>query len=345
MSARRRKLLATEMSPYENIISGNRFPMSRGILLNKHLYDVVPLARWLSIKQEIPHSCRRPTPQEYESIMRRTGKVKHPFNDTLFVTKKERKAIVNKKITSFVMSKGTNTDLTNVENLLRKVSPKDISGNVLSVAILLNNFKMLELLLKHGANPRSARVNPVYIAITENRDKMIEPLLKHGAEPSFVILDSVKKPLITYALIKNKPKIVELLLKYRAKTNTVDGETGMTPLEAAAYANNHEIARLLLDHGGAKTTTTIRDKNSHSVLFYAMKGSGDVRMIELLLSKSVNPLSLFDESGVLKIPEEFRQRPVPEQAQILNVLINAIADLTRANRKNADGTARRRRPF
>ena len=71
----RRQHAASNMSQEPDIISLDHFPLKRGVMLNTKLYNAATLARHLKTgRQNVPHSRRKLTPNEYHNIMHKAGK-------------------------------------------------------------------------------------------------------------------------------------------------------------------------------------------------------------------------------------------------------------------------------
>ena len=132
-----------------------------------------------------------------------------------------------------------------------KVNAKDKDGNTpLYFAARSNAAEMVELLVKHGADPnaKGQYSSPLQAAVINNAHETAEVLLKHGADAN-ARTKSGYTPLHA-AAINNAHKTAEILLKYGADVNAKD-RSGDTPLRyAAGVVHARETAEVLRRYGG-----------------------------------------------------------------------------------------------
>ncbi len=127
-----------------------------------------------------------------------------------------------------------------------------------------NNPKIVELLLKAGANPdaikKAVADEPVIIsAIYYNDPVIVKTLLDYNANPN-KRWNRGTTPLI-YAIYSDKnPAIVDILLQYHADPNLSD-EHGTTPLAEAFKKENAYIIKQLLRAGADPKSIDIESLN------------------------------------------------------------------------------------
>lgn len=118
-------------------------------------------------------------------------------------------------------------------------------------AILLHGKpEIISLLLEHGADPNlpsAAGMLPIQVAVMLDRYEAVELLLRHGAstEPA----KRLPTTLLHLACLRGrKTALVELLLRAGCDINGLNRK-GETPLHIAARRGEVEILKLLLAHG------------------------------------------------------------------------------------------------
>ncbi|QJW94512.1 ankyrin repeat domain-containing protein [Frigoriglobus tundricola] len=143
---------------------------------------------------------------------------------------------------------------------LRSDGPGWGSQTLLTEAVATGDVRMVELLIRHGAevNPHAdprAPIDwlPLYRAVTAQRIDMVELLIRHGAKVN----------------------------PYADSRKTL----AWTPLHAAVYARRRDIAVFLLQKG-AKADA--QDCDGSTALHMAV-GIGDVEMVRVLLKHGANP--------------------------------------------------------
>ncbi|XP_014229656.1 ankyrin-1-like [Trichogramma pretiosum] len=100
---------------------------------------------------------------------------------------------------------------------------------------------------------------PLFMAVYSRNEKVVELLLKHGANPNALGSTCLNK-----AIIYEDVKIVEIILKYGANLNILD-ENGRAPLHEASQDRSAEILEMLLKEGA---NPNIFDKSGKTPLHY-----------------------------------------------------------------------------
>lgn len=190
----------------------------------------------------------------------------------------------------------------------------------LDASVWINNRRMVDLLLKNGADPNCSywtMTKPVRTAANHNGRDSFRKLVNAGA--SYSLYETVELGFLTLTrkLLERDtgilrvscegtlpvvqaakdPRMMQLLLRHGADPNSRD-ERGVTPLMAATQTSNEEVVEMLLSHGAQRD------------IFYAI-GSRDRRVVEQMLkedpnchkSKHMTPLIWAVVSGDLPIVE------------------------------------------
>ncbi|GAB2282300.1 hypothetical protein Dimus_016847 [Dionaea muscipula] len=116
-------------------------------------------------------------------------------------------------------------------------------GTPLQVASFSGKKESVKILLQNKANPNMIShyiYTPLMSAIIASSLDCVQLLLKGGADPK---LNSFGYSALACASMKG-PEFTNCLLKAGADPNTVD-ILGKTPLEAAAFHNNHLVVKIL----------------------------------------------------------------------------------------------------
>jgi ankyrin repeat protein len=210
--------------------------------------------------------------------------------------------------------------------------------------------ELLELLLRHGADPRAPGPDgrsPYRLAVARGRDDLVALLRTHGAEDDttagdrFVaaclradraeagrqldsdpgLLDRLtpeEQGAIVRAAESGHTDVVAVMLDLGFPLETHGGDHGSTPLHAAAYAGSANTVRLLLERGA---DTEARDPTWDSTpLDWAAVGSAErpttnatpdwVQTVRILLDAGASL------EGITLSPDDLKS-PSPEVAELL----------------------------
>ena len=134
-----------------------------------------------------------------------------------------------------------------------EVYKKDINRGVPPIfAAIQNNLNdKLQELLDEGANVELKNkfgTTPLGFAMYHNDDKLVETLLKHGANSNVIDGNGLYTPL-SEACVTNKISTIKLLLKYGADVNYQYNKSETALTVAAKGCKNFELVKLLLNHG------------------------------------------------------------------------------------------------
>ena len=140
---------------------------------------------------------------------------------------------------------------------------KLFGDKVISSYVTEENIKIIEMLLKSGANPNAKNMEPLmFSAMATNNIEIVNLLLKYGANPNSKLLGCYP----TYqAIIFNQPEILKLLLDAGADPNA--SVKGKTLLHWSIRKKHPEMAKLLID----KKTNLNELSGKMSPLTYATK--------------------------------------------------------------------------
>jgi len=164
-------------------------------------------------------------------------------------------------------------------------------GRALDNAFAKGDAKLVELLVRHGAQSGERRpeppflFTPLHVAAFSGNKKAVELLLAHGADIE-ARAEHQRTPL-WYAATEAKKKhlsTLAVLLAAGASPNaaTADGET---PLMRAAIANSPEGVRLLLDAGADVNAT---GNEGHTALIWAVR-DGHAEVAKMLQEAGAAP--------------------------------------------------------
>ena len=173
---------------------------------------------------------------------------------------------------------------------------KDINLNIkdnsniylIQYAILYNNLKIVEFLLKKNVNidiiDENGRIL-LYVPIKYNYIDIIKIMLLYNEKYIGIsildILDNHKNCVLHYAIIFNNLEIVKLLLKYKFYINICD-KNDNNSLHLSIKQKNYEICRLLIDKNININQLNI---NGETPLFIAIN-IGFFQIVNLLLDNN-----------------------------------------------------------
>lgn len=152
-------------------------------------------------------------------------------------------------------------------------------------------------------------MTPLFHAVEANRIKLARLLLEHGANPA-------TQRLTTYPLhiaVRNRHlEMAKLLLDFKAPTDIKDPDNNMPMLVWAIRTRNHELARLLVEHGATITpprsmppgnVETMGQRqylqwtyNQNNVPLLAAIQMGDTEILGLMLQSNA-PVNAIDAEG------------------------------------------------
>ncbi|EGX49625.1 hypothetical protein AOL_s00078g114 [Orbilia oligospora ATCC 24927] len=158
------------------------------------------------------------------------------------------------------------------------------TGSALHLASCNGDEKIVELLLNYGADVNAQYGigrNALQLASASGYDKIVELLLNHGANVKYV---ATKSGLTVTALVSASgsgyEKVVKLLLSRGADVNAKSSyRSDRGALQAASEAGHQKIVELLLNHGAE---VNAQDKYNNSAL-HAASDNGYEKIVELLL--------------------------------------------------------------
>ena len=170
----------------------------------------------------------------------------------------------------------------------------------LHTAVLRNDAESVDVLLRGGANARTATrygVTPLYLACVNGNAAVIEKLLAAGADPNTALPEG-ETALMTAARTGSVPAIKALLAR-GAKVNEKEGWKGQTALMWAAAENNVEVAKALIQ-AGADIQARSRNGAFSAYLFAARAGHMDAARALIEAGADINEM-LPDGSTALQL--------------------------------------------
>ncbi len=180
---------------------------------------------------------------------------------------------------------------TLLKDILRRGTPPDVRAGdgttALMVAALHGSAEMVELLLKHGADPRAVNERGVTALLWGARDAgKVRLLIGRGSDPN-ASSDLGNTPLMVAAASPSGASAVEQLLAQGADI-TPSNKGGRTALRFAASGGNLKTVRLLFAKARAqeKLEEVSRDAGP-TVALAASNGFHEI--VELLLSHGADP--------------------------------------------------------
>jgi uncharacterized protein len=125
------------------------------------------------------------------------------------------------------------------------INKKNANGfTPLLLACYRGNFDVAEFLipLVKNLNNKSDEGSALTAAVFNEYEKLVNLLLKNGADPNITNIDGVTA--LMMAAQSNNPKIVSLLINYKSNKSIKDNK-GKTALDYALFTKNNEVINLL----------------------------------------------------------------------------------------------------
>jgi serine/threonine-protein phosphatase 6 regulatory ankyrin repeat subunit B len=192
-------------------------------------------------------------------------------------------------------------------------------------ALIANNQAAAKCLIEAGANPNHrtrGKTTPLMIAVEQKAYLLIDILLKHGANPNAYGFDS-NTSIIQFAIINDFDDGVRKLIAAGADVNKADLD-GVTPLLSAAKQGS--LSTMVMLHA-AGASWHAKDKDGRSLVHYAAQ-SGKPELIDYLEAQALaldkgtksTKESLRDnlkEEGVTPLHLAAREGDVPMLSKLL----------------------------
>src|SRR5262245_57411617 len=155
-----------------------------------------------------------------------------------------------------------NGDRDAVRSLLKqKVNVNAAQGDGMTAlhwAAFRDDVEVAQLLVQSGANAkattRNGALTPIFMAAKNGSPRMIELLLKAGADPNTSDVNGATVLMI--ASTAGNPESVQALLKSGANANAKENTNGQTALMFAAWENRGSVIRALVSAGADMSVTT-----------------------------------------------------------------------------------------
>ncbi|CAB0030124.1 unnamed protein product [Trichogramma brassicae] len=178
--------------------------------------------------------------------------------------------------------------------LERKKQSIDCLDSALRVALDWEREEVVELLLRHGADPNRANVSgetPLHVICKNHSDDLAEIFCdaseKVGQRLRIDAQDERGWTPLHFALIRRNSRLVELLLRRGADPNLAD-EDGTSPLHLISEMDDPDSAKILFEICGELVKVDARDKFGCAPL-HAAAFHSDAELMQLLLRNGADP--------------------------------------------------------
>ena len=182
-----------------------------------------------------------------------------------------------------------NTNFLEMEKLLNKGADINYVDKVtklsaLSYASYSNNIKVVDFLVKNGANIEGDSKypnNPIYFATLNNNVDIVELLINNGVDPNYAWEDR-GGTLLTQAVQMGKLEVVKVLLRYGANVNYC-GNGKHSPLFRSIIYGRNDMMEYLLNKGA------MLNKNDKFILdeLKWFNNEGNEKIYNILKLKSI----------------------------------------------------------
>lgn len=168
-------------------------------------------------------------------------------------------------------------------NIINLKEDGKVGNSLLHVAIENGATRIVELLLKNGANKEALNEEaqtPLLLAINLENSDIVSLLLQHGVQTDVGISSTGVSPLSLAALHRNH-SIMKLLLNGGA-CMAIPNKAGITPLHFAVKYRDHDMVKLLLEHAfktndgqHGKEILNLCDNDGSTPLLYAVASNNE----------------------------------------------------------------------
>gem|GEM_PF-2204307 len=174
------------------------------------------------------------------------------------------------------------------------------NGTPLSLAVIIGNGRIFDLLLDAGADPEvrgSSNRSILHYTLQYGRTDMFNALLAKGV--TLDVFDANGDTPVNYAIIKGQDDMLIALIEAGADIMTPHSLNKTTPLYEAATRQNTKAVKVLLDNG---VTVNAVMPNGQTALEVVARGR-NFEMTKLLLDSGADIGGLNEQTGFSKILE------------------------------------------
>jgi ankyrin repeat protein len=186
--------------------------------------------------------------------------------------------------------------LVNVADIrVRRLGENSVSRQPLHIAVDMNRFDLVDLLIERGADLEGTRgdgFKPIHIALWKDEGwefrentQMAAHLLAKGVEYSICVAGSLGDLDTVQRLVQQEPSHVNFLDTNKRR-----------PLSCAAERGHAEIVRFLLEHG-ADPNLPERDASRGYALFAVTRQHENVELARMLLEAGADPYAVWNASA------------------------------------------------